>query len=563
MSTEINAEAFLRRLAERGVDYLFANAGTDFASIVEAIARNNGQVRYPRAITVPHENVAMAMAHGYYRTCGKPAAVMVHVNVGTANAMCGLMNAQRDNIPVFLAAGRTPLTETGSVASRNRSIHWGQEMFDQGAMVRELVKWDYELRSRQPVDTIVDRALDIAMTEPRGPIYLTLPRETLGEPAVGGQRPERALGVPPVVASDAVIGEAARMIAQAEFPLIITSASGRYPGAVEALARLASRFALPVVQNETRDLNLPTDHPMHVGFESSRWLPKADVILVIESVVPWMPKNVQPKPGAKIIRMSSDPLAVRYPFRDMDADLLIGGDVVAALVALKDALAEECKSQTAVIERRRQDAEKAHATLAEQRAALLEKARTGSPIHPAWVDHCVNERKAKDAIVISELGLAPTNLDLTAPGSYMGNLMSGGLGFGLGAALGAKLAAPEREVITSVGDGSYMFGNPLPFHYVAQAENLPVLTIINNNQSWHAVRRATLDIYPDGHAAKANIMPLTELKPSPAFEKTIEACGGYGEAVSDPQKLPAALDRAFDKVRSGTPALLNVISRTR
>jgi acetolactate synthase-1/2/3 large subunit len=134
---------------------------------------------------------------------------------------------------------------------------------------------------------------------------------------------------------------------------------------------------------------------------------------------------------------------------------------------------------------------------------------------------------------------------------------------GLGAALGAKLAAPEREVIAVVGDGSYMFGNPLPFHYVAQAENLPVLTIINNNQSWHAVRRATLDIYPDGHAAKANIMPLTELKPSPAFEKTIEACGGYGEAVSDPEKLPAALDRAFDKVRSGTPALLNVMSRTR
>lgn len=191
MSIEINAEAFLRRLAERGVDYLFANAGTDFASIVEAIARNNGRVRYPRTITVPHENVAMAMAHGYYRTCGKPAAVMVHVNVGTANAMCGLMNAQRDNIPVFLAAGRTPITEAGSVASRNRSIHWGQEMFDQGGMLRELVKWDYELRSGQPVDTIVDRALDIAMTEPRGPVYLTLPRETLGETAVSQSRPQR------------------------------------------------------------------------------------------------------------------------------------------------------------------------------------------------------------------------------------------------------------------------------------------------------------------------------------------------------------------------------------
>jgi acetolactate synthase-1/2/3 large subunit len=184
-------------------------------------------------------------------------------------------------------------------------------------------------------------------------------------------------------------------------------------------------------------------------------------------------------------------------------------------------------------------------------------------VHLAYLAHCINQVKSKDAIVISELGVPLAALDMTEPRSFMGNLLSGGLGFGLGAALGAKLAAPERDVITTVGDGSYMFGNPLPFHYVAQAENLPVLTIINNNQSWHAVRRATLDIYPDGHAAKANIMPLTELKPSPAFEKTIEACGGYGEAVSDPEKLPAALDRAFDKVRSGTPALLNVISRTR
>src|SRR5258708_23033026 len=115
---------------------------------------------------------------------GKPAWVMVHVNVGPANAIGGVMNAARDNIPVFLAAGRTPLTETGSIASRQRSIHWGQEMFDQGGFVRELVKWDYELRTGQPVATIVDRALDIAMSEPRAPVYLTLPREVLAGPPV-------------------------------------------------------------------------------------------------------------------------------------------------------------------------------------------------------------------------------------------------------------------------------------------------------------------------------------------------------------------------------------------
>ena len=139
-------------------------------------------------MVVPHENVAMAMAHGYYRIAGKPAAVMVHVTVGTANTLNGVINAARDNIPLLLAAGRTPITETGSIASRNRPIHWGQESFDQGGMLREYVKWDYELRAGQPVEAVVDRALDIAMSEPRGPVYLTLPREVLSSPSVETRR---------------------------------------------------------------------------------------------------------------------------------------------------------------------------------------------------------------------------------------------------------------------------------------------------------------------------------------------------------------------------------------
>jgi len=185
----------------------------------------------------------MAMAHGYYRTCGKPAAVMVHVTVGTANAMNGLINAARDNIPLLLAAGRTPLTETGHISSRNRSIHWGQESFDQGGMVREYVKWDYELRGGQPVDAVVDRALDIAMTEPRGPVYLTLPREVLTDAAVATRRDTvRPLGSLAPEPAWAAIEEAASLIAKAEFPLIITSSIGRDPAAIDALAALAEEF---------------------------------------------------------------------------------------------------------------------------------------------------------------------------------------------------------------------------------------------------------------------------------------------------------------------------------
>src|SRR4029077_11809494 len=213
---EMVAEAYLSRLADRGIEYVFANAGTDFAPIVESISRNAGAPnKFPKFITVPHENVAMAMAHGYYRTSGKLAAVMVHVTVGTANAICRLMNAARDGVPILLAAGRTPLTESGHVGSRNRSIHWGQEAFDQGGMVREFVKWDYELRTGQPVDAVVDRAVDIAMSEPRGPVYLTLPREVLGNPAVHSRRDTvRPMGAETPEPARRAIDEAAHHIAK-------------------------------------------------------------------------------------------------------------------------------------------------------------------------------------------------------------------------------------------------------------------------------------------------------------------------------------------------------------
>ena len=557
------AQAYIARLGERGIEYVFANAGTDFAPIVEALAHDRG-AKAPRFMVVPHENVAMAMAHGYYRIAGKPAAVMVHVTVGTANAINGIINAARDNVPVLLAAGRTPITETGSIASRNRPIHWGQEAFDQGGMLREYVKWDYELRAGQPVEAVVDRALDIAMSEPRGPVYLTLPREVLAAPAVeprrDGVRPLGALTPEP---ARAAIEQAASLIAKAEFPLIVTSSIGRVPAAVSALAALADEFALPVVQSEPRDMNLPTDHPMHLGYDLGALLPKADVVIVIDSVVPWMPRLVQPRKDAKVIHIGSDPLETRYPFRELETDLLIAGSSLAALTMLQENLSEAMKSRQSTVERRRKALAQMREEILAKRRKLIDTVKDQTPIHPAWLAACINQVKSEDAIVISELGAPLPVLELRKPLTYMGGLLSGGLGFGMGAGLGAKLAAPEREVIVTVGDGSYMFGNPVPYHYVARAEQLPTLTVMANNQSWLAVRQSTLDVFPDGHAAKANVMALTELKPSPDYEKVIETCGGRGEKVEAPGDLVPALRRGLDAVRSGTPITLNVLTQAR
>src|SRR5919206_4392238 len=224
LAVESVAEAYLALLAERGIEYLFANAGTDFAPIVEAYAKAaHSGLPAPKPLIATHENLALSMAHGYAVASGKVPAVMVHVSVGTANALCGVFNAARENVPILFTAGRSPLTEEGLPGARDTYIHWAQEMFDQAGMLREMVKWEYELRNGSQLETVIDRALAIATSPPEGPVYLSLPREVLAEklPEFSYDAPSRhaAASVP---APDAVtIDAAAKLLAKAENPLIV------------------------------------------------------------------------------------------------------------------------------------------------------------------------------------------------------------------------------------------------------------------------------------------------------------------------------------------------------
>ncbi|HEX7005980.1 MAG TPA: thiamine pyrophosphate-binding protein, partial [Alphaproteobacteria bacterium] len=304
------AEAYLALLRARGVDYLFANSGTDFPSIVEALARApQAGLELPEAMVVPHENAAMGMAHGYYMVSGRPQAVMVHVTVGTANGICALMNAARENVPIFFTAGRTPILESGRFGARNGFIHWGQEMFDQGGMVRELVKWDYELRNGQQLEAVVDRALALAMTEPRGPIYLSLPREALAEPIDRFEfSTAPRLGPPaPAYPNPAAIERAAALLAAARFPIIVTTRAARDRDVFAALTALAERFALPVVEYRSRYNALPSDHPMHLGYDYGPWVDAVDAVLVLDSDVPWVPALPGPGPDVRVVQIGPDP----------------------------------------------------------------------------------------------------------------------------------------------------------------------------------------------------------------------------------------------------------------
>ncbi|MGC9197143.1 MAG: thiamine pyrophosphate-requiring protein [Syntrophobacteraceae bacterium] len=560
---ETTAQAYLKLLGERGVEYLFANAGTDFAPLIDAFAcyAAMGQTTV-KPVAVPHENVAVAMAHGYYLATGKPQAVMVHVNVGTANALNGIINAARDHIPILFTAGRTPLTEHGLTGSRDLYIHWAQESFDQASMIREYVKWDYELRNFTQLEAVVDRALEIARSEPKGPVYLTLPREVLAE-----AHDKFTLSALPVRGAGGLlhpdprdIEAGAEMLAASKSPLIITSSIASSAGAVEALAEFAERFAIPTVAFNQRTLCFPTKSPMHAGFTPAPLLGEADVIVVLESDVPWYPSAQRPSRECKVIQAGIDPLYSRYPIRSFPCDLALRADPGTAIRMLGEALSRKMANMGEKIAQRFSRIEALHN---EQRSAWRkerEKARGSFPLDPVWVSHCIDAIKDEQTVLVNEYDLVLSQVELERPGSYFGASAAGGLGWGLGASLGLKLAWPEKTVITTVGDGSYMFGNPTPFHFVSRSMDLPTLTVIFNNRCWNAVRRANATIYPEGWAKKANSFPLTDLSPSPDFEKIVSASGGYGERVEKPNEVLPALQRGLHAVRvEKRQAVLNMI----
>jgi acetolactate synthase-1/2/3 large subunit len=286
------AEGMLDLFVERGIEYIFGNAGTDFPPLIEAIARAQQLGRpVPQPVVVPHENVAMAMAHGNYMVTGRLQAVMVHVGLGTANAINGIYNAARLNIPILLAAGRTPITESGVFGGRNNYINWAQEMFDQAGMLRELVKWEYELRHPAQLEAVLDRAMAVAQSSPPGPVYLTLPREVLAATRTKAMLPAASVMTPatkPEPCAKAV-SRLANLVAAARRPVIVTSAAGHAEEVWPALAGFAERYAIPVVQYRPRYMALPTDHPMHCGYNPTPFVRAADLVIVLESDVPWIP----------------------------------------------------------------------------------------------------------------------------------------------------------------------------------------------------------------------------------------------------------------------------------
>jgi acetolactate synthase-1/2/3 large subunit len=568
MARHTAAHYFLEGLCELGIEYLFCNLGTDHVSLIEEMARwDTGNRPYPKPVLCPHENVAVHMAGGYAAVTGRGQAVLAHVDAGTANAAMGLGNLFRGRLPVFLMAGRAPYTMRGELpGSRDTYVHFVQDPFDMASLVRPYVKWEYGLQSGVVAKEVLRRGHSVMQSDPTGPVYLTLPRETLAaewdEDAIRSFPEDRYGPVRAGAADPETVARIAERLVAAENPVAITAYLGRRPEAVAALDALARECGVRVVEFNPVYLNIPRDSPAFAGFDPHALVPEADLGLLLDVDVPWIPQTARENPAATWVQVDVDAAKKDFPMWGFPADIRVQADCATALRQVLEAVrARADDGFRARVARRRAGWDAARRARAERLAAAAGRAGEPDAISPAHLCAALARELAPDDIVVNEgirnMGAVQEHVPRTVPGTYIG-LAGAGLGYSGGMALGAKLARPERRVVQVVGDGGFHFSTPDSVYAVAQQYGLPILSVVLDNRGWQAVKESVKRVYPKGVAAETDRFQARLQGERRLFEEVGRAFGAHGERVSHPAELPAAIRRCFAAVDAGQAAVLTV-----
>jgi acetolactate synthase I/II/III large subunit len=541
--------AMLEALQEAGVSYIFANFGSDHPALIEAIAEARSLGRsIPAVVTCPHEMVAMTCAHGYAQLTGRAQAVVVHVDCGTQSLGGAVHNAAKARIPVFVFAGLSPSTQEGeATGSRNEFIQWIQDVPDQRGVVRQYMKYDNELRNAGNVKQIVHRSLQLAHSDPKGPVYLVGAREVMEAETQSvaidvGEWPP----ITPTPLTEAAVASLVDTFQRAARPLIVTSYVGRNPAAVTELVRFCGRLGVGVLESVPSYVNFPHKDPLYQGNQwnhpfQNRALAEADFILVVDSDVPWIPTVSKPSDGASIAIIDVDPLKQSTPLWSIKARQCYRADAATAFAQFNARL-DRIEIDEEAAERRRRHYAGRH----RERKAKLDRleAPNGDVITPEYLTACVRREVGLEAIVLNE-GITnyPAICDHMArecPGTMFAS-GGGSLGWTGGAAIGMKLAAPGKTFVALTGDGSYMFSAPSAVHWMARRYRTPFLQVIYNNRGWNAPKFSALAIHPDGFASRAKDLDLS-FDPPPDYSGVAAAAGGaYARVVKRPQEVEAAV----------------------
>ncbi len=558
-------EAFIEVLNANGVEHIFFNPGGEQGATLATIAKYRVSGKpCPRLILCLDESVAMTAAHGHYMVSGRPQVVMVHAELGTLQVGGALHNAQWGRIPVILWAG--------SMAGGQR-LNWKKEPFDQSLMVRNCVKWDHTIGADENIRDVLQKAFQIAYTEPCGPVYLAYPRDTLTKKVDKVNIPLSArasVSAAPPVDVDA-LSRVAEILIEAEKPLIVAGYTGRHPQSVALLVELAETLCAPVLPSQVW-MNFPTTHPLCVGMEqilgsrkANPYIPDADVVLAIDYDMPYASAEGAPGPNAKIIHIDVDPLTQGRPIWFRGADMFIEADSREAIPALTGIIRQKLTPEkSAQLKERFNRLESANKKTRSEWHDLAVSRANQKPISPDWLCHCLAEIIDEDTIVvhhnINMSASATEQIARTRPGTWLG-CAAGSIQWALGASLGAKVAAPDKTVVSLMTDGGFVWGCPVASLWSASAYQAPFLSIVFNNQAYGFIRgmverTAGEKKLSDRMAFEAGV----DIMPPPDYALVAQSCGAYGKTLEDPADVRPVLKEALDQVRSGRPAVVNVIT---
>ncbi|MBV9120503.1 MAG: thiamine pyrophosphate-requiring protein [Chloroflexi bacterium] len=543
-----------------GIDRLWFVSGSEIGALQEVAVKHQALGRpTPRIMTMTHEQVALAAACGDTLASGKPSAAAFHVEVGLLNAGAAIHMADRGHHPVFMISGYPPSASHDSPGGRASFINWYQQVPDQGQIVRQYMRWDHKLAPYDNAGLVATRALQVMLSEPRGPAYLALAREAAITPIDGARFPLlshlQPVSLPCADAADLKL--AAQWLLAAERPVITTSDFGNDIAAAPALAELAELLGARVLADQAR-MNIPSRHPLWWGETARAKVPTIDCILTIDSVVPWLPTLYEPDDGTRLIRLAADPIVRMTAIYEFPAELTIAassGKTVPALV-------EEIRRQMTPEDRRR-----CEQRLAALRAEGEQRLRSyvdgahadcrAGAISSRWLSYQIGEGLPPEANIVWEL-CDSSGFNRSQPGTVFGGIGSG-IGWAGPAAVGLKAADPNRTVVACVGDGSWMFSNPQVTLWASRFHQAPVLFIVYNNRGYRTGTNEVLRMFPEGYAAQSMDLTGGWFDPPPQYAAEAAASGAYGEKVTDPIDLPNAIRRGLDAIqRDGVPALLDV-----
>ncbi len=552
MEAYTTIKALIEVMNNNGVEFVFFNPGIDNVPVLETLAAYQAQgKKSPRSILCLDEFVAMTAAHGSWMASGKPQVVSVHSELGTLQIGGALHNAQWGRVPVVFF--------TESYGPKQRT-NWRGEAFDQGVMVRNFVKWDHHLEAKENVVEVFEEAFRIATTEPCGPVYLTLPREVLWNKSP--LLPVKKHKTPPetkVKIDEKVLAKAADILINAENPLIVTGYSGRKAAAVPALVELAETLGARVLTSDIR-VNFPITHPLTAllspgGGFGNPLVSQADVILAIDYDMHYAAPPGAPLPGVKIIHIDVDLVKKGVPLWGKRPEIQIKADSIQAIPALTEVIKQKLTAE------KREQFKKRYQTLAaehnkldgEWRAIANSHAKV-KPITAHWLTRCIDEIIDEHTIIVNQT-ISPATivfhqLHLDKPGTLL-SCAGGCIGWAPGAALGVKLAAPDKMVITLMGDGAFIYGCPEASLWSASFYKAPFLAVIYDNQGYGAIKGLFREKYDVANMG-------ADITSPPDYTLIARANKAYGLMVDDPADVPQALKECLAVVRKGQTAVLDV-----